>query len=393
MVLNKKNNLHKSSYSSNGKLITFSLFKLVNLIVLMIFTLCAFTSIAWAKSTKEEYPIVSSVSTSLTWNHSNFVSAATPSDARQYDLPEADGFGWSLLNLNMGLSRTWKFHPKLPPFFFSGGLGFTRALNEGFSRAGIIPVATTQSKRIYVNDLSLSAGWSIPGVSKLAKRLAANLGVNGTIPFNVQTRALGIKSYLSSFLSLIYATSFKLVIQSTAFVGYNVLENPTQKIDCTLAPQACQISGEDLGSPNDLLYWGGAVNMQYPIYGGLRIGLTYRMFGSLLAVAFPEEPDEFTAEYAQSGKQVGALIHGTTLSFLYGFNRTASAAQEALNKSLGGDQQDQDSFLNRLSFTFSITTNDRLYSADGSRITIPIFDFETDNRSRTTYTFGALIMI
>ena len=345
------------------------------------------------KKLKEDYPIVSSVSSSLTWNHSNFIGTSTSPTTEQYNLPEADGFGWSLMNLSAGLSYTWKFSPSLPPLFFSGGFGFTRALDEGFNRAGIIPVSTTQSKRIYVEDLSISAGWSLPGVSQLINNLSANIGFNGSVPLNIQTRAWGIKSYLSSFLSLIYATPIKLVIQSTAFAGYNVLDNPTQQIDCTLAPQACRISGEDLGSPNDLMYWGGAVNMQYPVFGGLRIGLTYRMFGSLLAIKYPEEPDQYTSDYAQTGNQVGALIHGTTLSFLYGFNRTASAAQEALNKSLGGDKEEQDSFLNRLSFTFSMTTNDRLYSADGARVTIPIFDFETDNRSRTTYTLRALIMI
>ena len=193
---------------------------------------------------------------------------------------------------------------------------------------------------------------------------------------------------------MIYATPIKIVIQSTAFVGYNVLENPTQQIDCSLTPQACQISGEDLGSPNDLMYWGGALNFQYPIFGGLRVGLTYRMFGSLLAISFPDtEDDPLASEYAQSGNQVGSLIHGTTLSFIYGFNRTASAAQEALNKSLGVDQEDEDSFLSRLSLFISMTTNDRLYAADGSRVTLPIFDFETDNRSRTTYTLSALITL
>ena len=124
------------------------------------------------------------------------------------------------------------------------------------------------------------------------------------------------------------------------------------------------------------------------------MGLTYRMFGSLLAATFPDtENDPLASDYAQSGDQVGALIHGTTLSFIYGFNRTASAAQEALNKSLGGDEEEEDSFLTRLSIFISMTTNDRLYSSDGSRVTVPVFDFETDNRSRTTYTLSALITL
>ena len=356
----------------------------------------ALPSFSLAKSPKEieTYPIIGSISTSVNWNHSNFVRAKQSEAAQNYDPGTSDGFGWSILNINNALSYTWRFSPTLPPLFFSGGVGFSRALSEGFNRAGIISNASTQAQRFYVRDMNLSMGWSIPKISQLIPRFNANIGLNASVPFSVQSRAFGIKSYLSSFLSLIYATPFKLVIQSTGFVGYNVLEQATQQIDCSLTPQACQISGEDLGSPNDLMYWGGAINLQYPILGGLRAGVTYRMFGSLLAVRFPDtETDPYASEYAQSGKQVGALIHGTSYFLIYGFNRTASAAQEALNKSLGVDEEDEESFLSRLSLSFSMTTNNRLYSSDGQRITLPIFDFETENRSRTTYTFSALITL
>ncbi len=352
-------------------------------------------SLADAKGTSESYPLIGSVSTGITWNHSNFVGNERSEAAAQYQLSDSDGFGWSLLNINSGISYTWKFSPNLPPLFFSGGVGFTRALSEGFNRAGIIPAATTQPNRFYVQDATVSAGWTIPGLSALIPKLSANLGVNGSIPFSMQSRSLGVKTYLSSFLSLIYATPIKLVIQGTSFVGYNVLDNPTIQIDCSLTPQACQISGEDLGSPNDLMYWGGAINMQYPLFSGLRAGVTYRMFGSLLATSFPDTTaDPLASDYAQSGKQVGSLIHGTSFFFIYGFNRTASAAQQALNESLGDSgQEEEDRFLDRLSLSASMTTNDRFYSSDGDRVTLPFFDFETDNRSRTTYTFSALITL
>ena len=135
--------------------------------------------------------------------------------------------------------------------------------------------------------------------------------------------------------------------------------------------------------------------MQYPLFSGLRAGVTYRMFGSLLATSFPDTTaDPLASDYAQSGKQVGSLIHGTSFFFIYGFNRTASAAQQALNESLGDSgQEEEDRFLDRLSLSASMTTNDRFYSSDGDRVTLPFFDFETDNRSRTTYTFSALITL
>ena len=75
-----------------------------------------------AKNEIESYPLIGSVSTGLTWNHSHFVGSERSESADQYQLPSADGFGWSLLNINSGLSYTWAFSPKLPPIFFSGGI-------------------------------------------------------------------------------------------------------------------------------------------------------------------------------------------------------------------------------------------------------------------------------
>lgn len=346
---------------------------------------------SWAKPL-ETYPLVGAVSTGVSWNHSQFVGQATDPSTPS-GVEGSDGFGWTLLNVTTSLSYTWQFSDQFAPIFFSGSLGFERALDEGFSRAGVIPTATTQPRRIYANDLSLSAGWTLPGVRKLVDKLIANVGINGQVPLSMMSQSMGIKTYLSSFLSLVYPTPIRLVIQGSAFVGYNVLDNPTRQIDCTIAPQACQISGSDLGSPNDLMYWGGVLNMQYPLFGGLRVGATYRMFGSLSAVTFPEvEMDEFASPYAQSGDQVGSLIHGTTFSLQFGFNRTASASQQALNESLGSEETDE-SFLDRLSLSLSMTTNDRLYSSDGDRVTVPVFDFETDTRSRTIYRFSALITL
>lgn len=343
----------------------------------------------------EKFPIVGSVSTGISWNHSNFVGAESDQTSG-LTLPSSQGFGWSILSMNTSLSYSWQFSDDLEPLFFSGSLGFERALSEGFNRAGVIPNASTQPHRFYVNDLSLSAGWTLPGVGRVIDGLIANFSVNADIPFSTTSRALGVQSYLSTFLSLIYPTPIKLVIQGSVFVGYNVLDHPTQQVDCTLTPQVCRISGEDLGSPNDLMYWGGALNMQYPLFGGLRLGMTYRMFGSLLAVTFPDtETDPYASPYAQSGPQVGSLIHGTTVFLQYGFNRAGSAAQQALNDSIEGQgkKKQEESFLNRLSLSLSMTTNDRFYSSDGSRITVPVFDFETDNRSRTVYAFSVLVTL
>lgn len=392
-----------SNYSSrSGDLSTQSVMALrfkvpsLTLIFELAITIClisGFTTSVLAKSDADPYPVIGAVSTSLAWNHSAFVPQEQSPASLEYNLPESQGFGWSLMRLNASLSYTWKFTPKLPPLFFSGQVGFERALTEGFGRAGVIPTATTQPKRFYAQDLSTSVGWTLPGVSKFIPKMIVNIGFNASLPLSLISQSQGIYSYLSSFLSVIYSTPFKLVIQGSGFVGYNVLDNPTRQIDCTVSPEACRISGADLGSPNDLMYWGGVLNFQYPLIGGLRLGATYRMFGSLGAATFPQtSTDPFASPHAQSGDQVGALIHGTTFSLLFGFNRTASAAQQALNESLGSEA-DEDRFLDRLSLGLSMTTNDRLYSSDGARITVPVFDFETANLSRTTYNLSALITL
>lgn len=350
---------------------------------------------AQAKSELDPYPIMGAVSTRVSMNHSTFIKPV-PSEANlKYDIPESSGFGWSTLSLNTSLSHIWQFNPKLPPIFFSGSIGFVRALSEGFNRAGAIAPATTQPKQFYVQDLNLSAGWTIPNVNKLIPKLIANWGVGATVPFSLLSQAQNVKTYLSSFVALVYPTSFKLVIQGTGFAGYNVMDNPTQQIDCTISPDVCRISGEDLGNPNALMFWGGVINLQYPIFGGLRIGAVYRMFGSLSAARFPEVAmDQYASPYAQSNQQYGALIHGTTFSLIFGFNRTASAAQQALNESLEGEQEtEEDRFLDRLSINLSMTTNDRFYSADNSRVTVPVFDFETENLSRTIYALNFLVML
>ena len=129
--------------------------KLHKLLTLLFFIwFVTFTSMSLAKAPKdiETYPIVGSVSTSINWNHSNFVTAKQSEMAQEYGVGNSDGFGWSLLNINNALSYTWRFSPTLPPLFFSGGIGFTKALSEGFNRAGIISNASTQPGVFYVRE-------------------------------------------------------------------------------------------------------------------------------------------------------------------------------------------------------------------------------------------------
>ena len=357
-----------------------------------LFILLICPALVFAKPTKERYPIISSFSTGVSFNHSNFVGAETNSAASQYGLEEADGFGWATMSFNMSLSYLWKFSKKYSPLFFSGGVGFSRALSESFSRAGL---STVQPKQFNIQDLSVNMGWNLPKFSKKSK-LNVNAGLSISAPLSRASRSIGLASAISSRLALIYPTSLGFILQAVGFVGYNVLTTPTIQVDCALMPQYCRISGEDLGAPNRLVSWGGAVGTQIPLFGGLRFSASYRMFGGMGAVQFPETADEtLSSDYAQGGNQYAMPFHGTSFGLIFGFNQTGSAAVQALNESLRKGKKGkkkkkkEPSFLDNLNLSLSMSTGQRLYSFDNKRITVPLFDFETDNKSRTSYNFGA----
>lgn len=343
-----------------------------------------------AKPDKEAYPVVGSVSTNVAFNHSNFVGAEQGGAASTYGLGEADGFGWASMGLNFGLSYNWRFSKDLDPIFFSGGLSFNRALVESFSRSRVAP--TTQPGEINVGDISLSAGWGLPGVGDLLKGLMVNLSVGGTAPTSRMSRSAGVISATSTSISVIYSTPIRLVVQLFGSVGLNILESSTIKVDCELMPQYCAVSGADLGSSNSLFNWstGGGIQYPLPFISGLRVGAGYSIFGGFGAVSFSDtNADPFASSYAQSGTQWSVPFHSFGVSLSYGFNATASAAQQALNESLQSQSKEEpNELLKRLSLRFGMSTGQRLYSMDNTRVTVPIFDFETKNISRTSYNFS-----
>lgn len=367
----------------------------IHITLLSLLLLFGLSSVAFAKADKESYPINGSVNTGLSFNHSNFVSTEASPQAAALGLPQPNGFGWMNATLSTNLSYSHKFSKDYPPIFLSGGLSFQKALIESFYRTG---VPTTQPKQFNIQDLSMSAGWNIPSVKKLVKNLNINVNFGLTAPFSRSSRSIGLLTALSSGLSVIYRTPINLVLRTSGFIGYNILENPTIQVDCNLMPQYCQISGEDLGSPNQLMSWGGSFGMQYPLFLGFRLGVSYSIFGGMGAAQFPEATtDPVASDYAQSGNQYGIPFHRASIFLSFGFNQTGSAAQQALNESLKKSSKKKKErsprFTDRLSFSLSMGTGQRLYSMDNSRITVPIFDFETSNKSRTSYNFGMQIAL
>jgi hypothetical protein len=342
---------------------------------------------AMAKPEKERYPIVGAVSTGIGFNHSNFVSEEKSPEAAALGLQPASGFGWVTARFSTSLSYNYKFSDEYSPIYVSSGLSFSRALSESFSRAGL---GTVQPKQFNIQDLSINLGWGLPGFKKISKNMSVNLGLGLTAPFSRPSRSTGLVTALSTSLAVSYRTPIKLALQVSGFFSYNVLENPTILVDCGLMPEYCRVSGEDLGAPNQLMSWGGRFGMQYPLFGGLRIGVSYGMFGGMGAVLFPDSTDAATSPFAQDGEQYGIPFHGSRISLAFGFNQTGSAAQQAMNKSVGSKKKSkkEKSFLDRVNLSLSMSTNQRLYSFDNKRITVPIFDFETNTKSRTSYGFG-----
>ena len=221
-----------------------------------------------------------------------------------------------------------------------------------------------------------------------------NLSVNGSFPTSRASRSVGLISSTGLNLSVIYATPIKLVVQVFGSAGMNILENPTIQVDCELMPQYCAVSGADLGAPMSLFSWSTGGGFQYPLpfLAGVRVGAGYTIVGGFGAVSFSDTTaDPFASPYAQSGTQWGVPFHRFGVSVIYGFNNTGSAAQQALNESLQSQQSKKEpsELLKRLSFRFGMGTTQRLYSMDNQRVTLPIFDLETQNLSRTSYSLSA----
>ncbi|MBM4292773.1 MAG: hypothetical protein FJ138_16290 [Deltaproteobacteria bacterium] len=344
---------------------------------------------ALAAPEEEEFPVTGSVSTSVAFNHGVFHPSAERNAGSAYNLPAADGFGWAVWGLSAGLSYNWEFSKDYSAIFVSGNVSFEQALMETMTRAS---TPTTQPYEVNISDIGLSLGWTLPKVDEWVKRLNANISLDFSVPSSRASRASGVLSSVNGTFSLGYATPIKLVFQGFASAGFNVLTSPTQQVDCELMPQYCAVSGADLGWSNSLFSWAGGLNAQYPLsfLHGLRVGLGYSIFGGYSAATFDgAATDALASPYAQSGHQVSMPMHRLGFALFYGFNRTASAAQQALNQSLQGQDQEEDSeLLKRLSLRLGVGTMQRLYSADNTRVTFPLFDFETLQAARTSYSLS-----
>ncbi len=344
---------------------------------------------AHAKPEEEEFPVAGSVSTSVAFNHGAFHPSAKSNGGGAYNLPEADGFGWAVMGLSAGLSYNWEFSKDYSAIFISGNVSFEQALMETMTRSS---TPTTQPYEVNISDIGLSVGWSLPKVGDWVERLNANVSFDFSVPSSRASRASGAITSINGTFSLGYATPIKLVFQGFASGGFNILSTPTQQVNCDLMPQYCEVSGADLGFANSLFSWASGLNAQYPLpfIHGLRVGVGYSIFGGYSAATFGgSSTDPLASPYGQSGNQLSMPMHRLGFSLSYGFNRTASASQQALNQSLQSQDKEEDGeLLKRLSLRLGMGTVQRLYSADNTRVTLPLFDFETKQASRTSYSLA-----
>ncbi|MEE2643326.1 MAG: hypothetical protein VYD19_00200 [Myxococcota bacterium] len=337
---------------------------------------------ATAQGGEESYPLSGIVGTSLAFNHSNFVSTEQSEAASSYGIPEQSGFGTVNSRLGVGVFYNQSLGEGLPPLTIGSSLGFSRALQESFSRAGL---PTSQPKQFVLQDSGVSLNWN-PPIGFQA--LILSTGLSATIPLSRSSQSIGLITRLSPNISLTFITPIKLFLTLSAGLSYNFYEDPTIQVDCELMPEYCAVSGADLGAPNQLLSYNTGLSFTYisPIRG-LRIGGGYSISAGLSTLTF--ENDSVASPFGQVGNQFSFPGHSTRIGLSYGFRQPGGGSAAVLDAALSGEQEQKEpSIIERFTFGVSMSTFQSFYSSNNKRVTVPVFDLETQNKSRTTYIFS-----
>lgn len=292
---------------------------------------------------EESYPLSGSFGMSYRFNHANFADA------------EGDGVGFGTQLLSISAGASYSITDSLS---VSAGMSATKEIaTASYDRAGY---TSNKIGAAELNDFDLSVDWGnfykIPVVD-----IRFSGGVGLTLPASRASQAAGLVMAVGPSLSASWS-KWGLTVSSGIAYSINAHEDASQKIDCEKAPQNCEISGADLGSPNQLHSLSGNFGLSYKIIDPLSVSFAYNISNGYGAVAFPK--DEYTSEYAQIGDQAGTGAHGTSFSLSY-------------------------RVLDPLSISVGMGTTKSLRSDDNKRITNPFFDTEDPYGHRATrYTLG-----
>jgi hypothetical protein len=296
------------------------------------------------EAAEEAFPVSGSLALTYRFNHANFVDNETG---------DAD-FGYQFMWLDAGVG-----YDITKSIGVSASFTVEKELNESFDRAPTLGGSSTRTVRqTQLRDVSLGASWSkfatIPVVD-----ISFSAGLGFDFPTSKASQSAG--TLLITYPSISAAWSWNDLSLSAAFAYFYYLnENPTVEIDCTIAPQNCEVSGQDTGNPNALHTLLLQTGISYAILDDLSVSMSYLLTNSYGAVEFPD--DEFTSEFAQTGQQEGVGVHGTDFRISYRlFENTRLTAAMATRRSL--------------------------FTNDGKDRTQPFYDSDSDLHHRTYYYF------
>lgn len=342
----------------------------------LIMTAAAATLTLTAAHAKDAYPISGAFSTSLTTNQAELrpIKYADP------------GFF-------QGTFAASVFYAPIDPLLLSASLSAFKSFDAGQGGQGTI--GATVPGHTQLQDVGLSIDWNIGTLGPAI----FSTGVGFTVPLSENSRAAGNLTSISPSVSVQFNLPAKFAIQLAGGITYNVNEDPTQRIDCSDARfrDVCEVSGADLGNPNSLLTYGGSLGIVSRPIKGLVVTAGYSIGAGIGEVDFPNDEFTPTGVEAQDGTQYTAASHGTRFGISYSLAGLSSSADTAenLNPNIDPSLQvagDDDSpFWTRFTLNLSMSTRDLVYArdrSDGVRVTVPVYDFETQTGERTTYTLG-----
>ncbi|MCA9527177.1 MAG: hypothetical protein KC549_12865 [Myxococcales bacterium] len=308
----------------------------------------------------ESFPISGSLSTGVSFNHGNFTDLGGVEGGAGYVRGSLSGSVGYTLPVE-GLSASASF-------------SLTKPLEENFVRAS----GATQPGKTEISDIGLGLGYDIATLGPV--NLGSSLDL--VVPLSNASRAAGLITNISPGLSASVKLPAGFSLSAGAGLSYNVNEDATQQLDCDEFRDLCdQLGGAGgLGQPNSL--WGfsanGGLGWKAPLPGlSLRAG--YSWGTGLSAVEFKK--DEFTSEFAQTGAQLQGDSHGTS----FGISYTPSPMVEVPEGEKAPAPEGAWAALGHFTLSLSMSTRQSFYSSDGSRVTVPIFDFETGTQQRTVY--------
>lgn len=309
----------------------------------------------------EAFPVSGSLSTGVSFNHANFTSLGSQEGAA--------GTARGSINANVSYS------PPVENLSLSAGFGITKPLEENYSRSGQF----TQPYKAAISDISLGIGYGLPELGPAS----FSLGLDFTaVPLSAVSQAQGLLTSISPGLSVSIKIPGGLGFSAGTGLGWNINSDATVQLDCAEFPSLCQQIGGagGLGIPNTLLSFSANAGLSWstPLKGlSLRAG--YNWGTGLSEVEFKK--DAFTSEYAQTGKQLQGDSHGTN----FGISYTPKPLIEVPEGEEAPEPEGAWAVLGHFTLSLGMSTNQAFYSADGQRVTVPLFDFETGTQARTSY--------